>query len=121
MRKSVHGVVGTYLEKTMTYGQFYEEAAILFMDLNPKDFSPLVVEQLARPRQNGVQDRMQELVCIDEAMELVELLISDNPENQRKRHSRRKQFIELLKNCNKIKTWGDTLISLIEEAETYFV
>jgi len=121
MRRSVHKVVGNYIKKTMSYGQFYEEAAILFMDINPKEFSPLVVEKLERPRQNGVQGRMQELVCVDEFTEFVELLGRDNPDNQRLRSIRRGQFIELLKKCEKIKTWGDQLVALIEEVETYFV
>lgn len=91
------------------------------MDINPKEFSPLVVEKLERPRQNGVQGRMQELVCVDEFTEFVELLGRDNPDNQRLRSIRRGQFIELLKKCEKIKTWGDQLVALIEEVETYFV
>ena len=118
MRKSVHEVVGNYINKSMSYGQFYEEAAILFMDINPKEFNPLVVEKPSR--HNNIKDEMQEFICLEDMREFVVRLKKDDPDNTHLLRARRKNFIELLNDCNKVKIWGDELIALVIKARSHF-
>jgi hypothetical protein len=120
LRPSIHTAVKNYCGRDMSIGQFYEEAAILFMDVNPSDRTVLVVERPERPRQNNIKDEMKSFVCLDSMRDFVEKIEEDDTDNLRLLKIRREKFIELLNDCDKIKTWGDELNELIVKARSHF-
>ena len=116
MRQSVHDAVGRYCGKEMTYGQFYEEAAILFMDLNPVNGALLIVE---KPKQHdpSFEDSLQEMIIIDEIEELLDNLRRINGKIH---YKRKKDFLGIVKQYQKIKVPSDRLQRLVREAKSYF-
>ena len=102
----------------MTAGQFYEEAGILFMDLNHKDRSIFIVE---KPERNNlsVKGRMLTMICTQELEDIIPVL-NRLRENDRKIH---KSVLERLSKtfdkCYKINNPSPELNALIEEALRY--
>ncbi len=114
IRKSMHSTFMEYCGRDMTAGQFYEEAGILFMDLNPKNGSLLMVSKPIT-KQNGLKDRVQEIICIGELQEFiddVDARISDNPLH----HNWVKRLGKILKRCDSIKHHSDKLEALMLQA-----
>lgn len=118
IRRSIHNIFMEYCGTDMTAGQFYEEAGILFMDLNPKDRSIFIVE---KPQRNNlsVKGRMLTMICTQELEDVIPVL-KRLTDNGRKIH---KNLLERLSKtfdkCYKINTPNAELKVLIEEALKY--
>ena len=105
----------------MTAGQLYEEAVILFMDLNPVIGSPLVIEKPeGRARNNDFEARMSELICIDEMEDFVERVDGIKRSGVEIHRSNIKKLLKILKECNKIKNRSQRLEALMDKAMSYF-
>ena len=122
LRRSLHDVFMKYcVGSDMTAGQFYEEAAILFIDLNPVIGSVFVFEKPERQtRNNGFEDRMGELICIDELEDFVERVDKIKNSGVEIHRSNVKTLLKILKECNKIKTRSEHLETLMSAAMSYF-
>ena len=121
LRRSIHRAVKQYcVSEHINIGQLYEEAVILFMDLNPIDFNPINITKQERVTKSSIQSEMQEFVCLDDMREFVERLGRDDKTNNNLYKIRRIKFIELLKECNKVKIWGDELSALVMQARNHF-
>lgn len=119
MRRSIHDTVGEYCGKDMTYGQFYEEAAILFMDINPKSGMSLNVIN-PQMDENTIEDRMDELICIgnlEDFIRDVKRCISAGGNGLH--HSKIKKLRKIINECKKINNRGEKLNKLINEALNY--
>lgn len=112
MRKSIHDAVGNYCGKTMTYGQFYEEAAILFMDINPKDGMLLVVEK-PNKEDSSLKDKMLELILIPELERWVE---STRDFSGKIHPNKLKTLYKIIEKSTKIYNKSEKMQSLLEEA-----
>jgi len=117
MRKSIHDAVGRYIRNSMTHGQFYEEAAILFMDINPPlNSAPITVIRLENKDQS-LDDALQEMIVLDVLTVFLERL------RQIKgviHVSNKKNFRGIIKEYQKVKSPSDNLIKLMKEAKSYF-
>lgn len=122
MKKSIHGVVSRYCGfAEMNVGQFYEEAAILFMDLNPVNGSLLVVNSPEkRMKENNFEGRMLELVCIDELEDFIERVDKIKRGGVEIHRSNIKTLLKILKACNKISQRSQHLETLMSTAMSYF-
>lgn len=116
LRRTIHEVVKRYCGNSgITLGDFYEGAAILFMDLNPVEFFGVNLITPER-RQQALDDQLREIVCIDELEGFIE-----NVKTLRNglHVSRKKEGIAILKNCEKINNRSERLEALIQEAIEY--
>ena len=122
LRRSLHDVFMKYCAGAdMTAGQFYEEAAILFIDLNPVIGSIFVFEKPERQtRNNDFEERMGELICIDELEDFVERVDKIKNSGVEIHRSNVKTLLNILKECNKIKTRSERLETLMSKAMSYF-
>jgi len=122
MRGAIHKTVGRYCGfAEITIGQFYEEAAILFMDLNPVNGSLFVVEKPEkRVNDNGFEERMGELICIDELEDFIERVDKIKNSGVEIHRSNVKTLLKILKNCNKISQRSQHLETLMSAAMSYF-
>lgn len=117
MRQSVHDSVGRYCGKEMTYGQFYEEAAMLFMDVNPKPLPHNITLVRLERHDQGFEDSLQEMIVVDELEELLGKLRLVNGKIHR---TRKKDFLGIVKEYKKVKTPSENLQTLMREAKSYF-
>lgn len=117
MRKSVHKTVGGYIEKTMSYGVFYERAAILYMDVNPVDRTILVING-AESETTDLDQLMLIMECTQELEEMLirlKRMISQGVKFQKKTLADlRKVFAK----CRKVKNKSDDMETMIREAIT---
>ena len=122
LRRSLHDVFMKYCAgEDMTAGQFYEEAAILFIDLNPVIGSVFVFEKPERQtRNNGFEERMGELICIDELEDFVERIDKIKKSGVEIHRSNVKTLLKILKECNKISQRSQHLETLMNTAMNYF-
>lgn len=116
MRRSIHNVVAKYCGKDMTFGQFYEEAAILFMDWNQKEYTPLLVSKTERVV-DDLDEQIQEIICIDD----LETFFKPLKPGMRLHVNKKKKLFKLLKECKKVNNRGDRLEELMKEALSYLV
>ena len=116
MRKSIHETASRYCAfARMNIGQFYEEAVILFMDLNPMDGTLLIVER--NERESCLDDQIEEVILIDEFEDAMRVL---SPE--RKLHiNKKKRLAKLLRRCQKLNQRGERLEELMKTAVSYLV
>ena len=109
MKPTIHKVVGRYCGKDISLGQFYEEAAILFMELNPKDGVYLNVEKPERNNKN-MDDRIQEMICVSDLSEFLQ-------GKRKPLHKKiQRRILGLLKECRKVNNRGEELTALMMEA-----
>lgn len=113
LRKSIHSNVMTYCALArMTAGQFYEEAAILFMDLNPVEGAVLIVEK-PNKEDPSLKDRMLELMLIPE----LERWIGSTENVSGKLHPNKiKRLYKIIEQSGKIYNKSDKMQELLEEA-----
>lgn len=120
LRKSIHKAVSEYChDARMGIGQFYEEAAILFIDVNPPPMrNPVILEKLER-RDNSPRDRMLSMICKKELEEIIPALktLSDNHREIPKRLL--EKLTKTFDKCYKITTPSEELNLLILEALEY--
>ena len=117
MRGSVHESVMEYCYKTnMTAGQFYELSAIDYMQTNPPpECAPITVIAPCE-QEHGMDNELQQIICVAELEEFLSKRI-----NGAKIHiTLKKKLLKILKECYKVKSRGDKLNGLIEEAKIYF-
>jgi len=117
LRRSIHEAVAKYcgLERIMI-GQFYEEAAIMFMDLNPPKAAPPIMVVQRGERGQSLDEELQEIICVDELRDFLEGV----RQLKNSLHvTRKKEGITILKNCNKVNNRGEELEALMREAILY--
>jgi len=118
MRKSLHKAFMKYCAITdMAAGQFYEQAGILFMDLNPPPEPNLLVVSKSKQHDQGFEDSLQEMIVVDELEELLGKLRLVNGKIHR---TRKKDFLGIVKEYKKVKTPSDNLQTLMREVKSYF-
>ena len=103
-----------------TIGDVVVNACYLLMEIEPVNGNVFIVEKPHRNIHKNIQSDMQEFICIDDMQDFIEKLEKDDTNNQRLMKIRRKAFIELLKDCNKVKIWGEELSDLVIKARSYF-
>ena len=107
-----------YCHKTkITGGQFYEEAGILFMDINPPPMGKL--HKIINPErcEQNLDDQIEEIILIDE---LEDALKHVNPD--RELHLvKKKMFAKFLKRCQKLNQRGERLEELMKEPHILLV
>ncbi len=121
MRDSVHTAVARHCGGSgIRIGQFYESSVILSMEVDPVEFSPIMVTMPAQPRQIDLRVKVQELICIDD----LNLFIGDVDEldhsNVVMMQSKKRKLAKILKECYKIKEWNEEISELAEKAMSYF-
>ena len=119
MRDSIHESVSRYCAfADITIGQFYEESAILFMDLNPVNGTVLNVEH---PRKNGVslKDRMLDMICVGELNDMIPSLRKTRERGYDIHKNLLEGMRKIFDKCYKINEPSDELSRLIEEALSY--
>ena len=118
LRRSIHNAVMTYCGNEVTAGQFYEEAAILFMDLNPKQEAFVVIE---RPYKNGVslKDRMLDMICVGELTEIIPRLKHASEKGYNIHKNVLESMRKIFDKCYRVSEPSKELSSLIEEALSY--
>lgn len=95
----------------MTGGQFYEEAGILFMDINPPPMAKVHKIIIPDKGEVSLDDQIEEVILIDELQEVVKLL----PPEKKLHVLHKKKLAKLLKRCQKLNQRGDTLEELMKE------
>jgi len=116
MRNSVHEAVSRYCGNDLTLGEFYEKAAILYMQVNPKEYvylSPLYLDT----RDKSMDNRVQDMICVDKFEKFVEKL---KQLNGALRINHKEELLKLVKESQKVNFKSDRLTSLREEAMSYF-
>ena len=116
MRNSVHEAVSRYCGNDLTLGEFYEKAAILYMQVNPKEYvylSPLYLDA----RDKSMDNRVQDMICVDKFEKFVEKL---KQLNGALRINHKEELLKLVKESQKVNFKSDRLTSLREEAMSYF-
>ena len=118
LRRSIHSAVMTYCGNEVTAGQFYEEAAILFMDLNPKQEAFVVIE---RPHKNGVslKDRMLDMICVGELSEIIPRLKFAKEKGYNIHKNVLESMRKIFDKCYRVSEPSVELSRLIEEALSY--
>ena len=112
MRKSIHGVVRRYCGNSdMSFGEFYERAAIMFMDVNPVEFfgANVIMPEIC---QQNIDDQLREIICVDE---LQDFLSKAKLVKGTLHVSKKKTAIGILKECSKINKRSDELEALMYE------
>lgn len=106
----------------LNIGEFYERAALLFMDLNPVNWVVLNVEMpQTRERESSLDDRVQELICIERVDKFVKNLKQLRSKGVERFHiTKKEEFLKILKECRKVKNRSDELDELIQEAVSFF-
>ena len=101
----------------MTGGQFYEEAGIMFMDINPPPMAKM--HKIIVPERNGydLDEQIQEIICIDD----LETFFKPLTTGMKLHVNKKKKLFKLLKECKKVNNRGDRLEELMKEALTYIV
>jgi len=122
MRDAIHKTVGRYCDfAEITIGQFYEEAAILFMDLNPINGTLLVVEKLEkRVDDNDLEARVSDLFYIVELEDFIERVDEIKRSGVNIHRSNIKKLLNILKDCKKINNRSERLDTLMNQALSYF-
>jgi len=113
IRPSVHRAVKNYChDARMNLGEFYEIAAMFYVDVNPPpNGSPVVFNKLERKQQN-IDDQLREIICVDE---LQEFLSKAKLVKGTLHVSKKKTAIGILKECSKINKRSDELEALMYE------
>jgi len=123
LRPSIHKAVKGYCGiAQLNIGEFYERAALLFMDLNPVNWVVLNVEMpQTRERESSLDDRVQELICIERVDKFVKNLKQLRSKGVERFHiTKKEEFLKILKECRKVKNRSDELDELIQEAVSFF-
>lgn len=111
MRRSIHNAVVRYCGAAgINIGKFYESSVIQMMMLEPVEFTPLLVIK-PEPRENNLDDQIEEVILIDELQEVVKLL----PPEKKLHVLHKKKLAKLLKRCQKLNQRGDPLEKLMKE------
>ena len=115
-KPSTHRAVKEYCGTRITMGQFFEEAAVLFIQINPTD---RVIVNLENPerRDVSVKDRMLTLICTQELEEHIFTLKSLNGAKVHKKFLGR--ISKTFDKCYKISNPTDELSNLIEGVLKY--
>lgn len=121
MRPSHYKAISNYARLSdTTIGDVIVNACFLLIDIEPIEGNVFIVEKPERNNQNNIQSEMQEFICLDDMREFVERLERDDPNNIQLLKIRRKKLIKLIKECNKVKIWGDELSALVMKARNHF-
>jgi len=121
MRPSHYKAISNYARLSdVTVGDVVVNACFLLMDVEPVEGSVFIVERPPRNNNKNIQSEIQEFICVDEMREFVIRLDKDDPDNQQLLKIRRQSFVKLLKDCNKVKIWGDELSALVMQARSHF-
>jgi len=123
MRKSFHEAFMRYCNLTgMKAGRFYEQAGLLFMDINPIDGVMIVVENTENGSvQTSIEDKMTEIIIIgelEEWLEIVRPLVNQGVELHKSKIKSLRQIVRETKNLN---TRSDKLNQLLQEALEYAI
>ena len=102
----------------MDAGTFYEKASSLYIQINPVDGMVLVVEKPSDThRIRGFDDELQEMIVRDD----LDTLLSKLKQVNGPLHiSKKKQFLSVIKQYQKLNTPSDELRELMHEAKGYF-
>ena len=117
--KSYHEKFMDYCRRAnMTAGNFYKNAGILYMQVNPIDGAIIVVEKSNNNRRS-LKNRTANITCIYELNEVLPPLRKADKEGYDIHQKLLKRTIQALDKSDKIQNKSDELISLIEEALSY--
>lgn len=116
MRKSVHAVFMDYCHRVkITAGQFYEEAGILFIDINPPPMGTVFNIVTHENGEQNLDDQLEEIILIEELSSEMKHLHRGKTIHVTKK----KRLVKLLKRCQKLDIRGDKLEALMKEAMKY--
>lgn len=117
MRRSIHDAVMRYCgSERITAGQFYEEAAVLLMGIEPINGVNIIAVKPPE-RERNLDDELQEIICIEK----LEKFIEEVADFKHRLHVNRKdELLKLLKECRKVKKRSPELDALMDEVMTYF-
>lgn len=121
IRPSIHKAVGSYCHDTrMNIGEFYEEAALTYFQINPppERGGEIIIVRDSGVVDKSVEDRMTELICIGELEAFLDGMRRSHRVNGI-HHSKIKKLKVILSECEKIPSRGDELNGLIKEAVEY--
>lgn len=119
MRKSIHDAVGKYCAiENMTIGQFYEEAGILFMDINPPTNAKLIVNKV-EVSQTDLKERVLQQICMNEAETLADNLRKISNQGNGIHPNKLQSIYKFFKEYTKLSNPPDELNALVEEILSY--
>jgi len=116
LKPSIHKAVKGYCGiSRITIGEFYEKAAILYMDLNPVNWMILNVERPIE-RASSLDEELQEIICIEKLEKFIEEVA---PFKHRLHVNRKEEILKLLKESRKVNKRSPELEALISEVMSY--
>ena len=120
MRRSIHENVGRYCGKSLSFGDFYEQAAILFMEINPKYESPINV---SRPLiyDNDLEQNLSEIIYIGDLEDWLDVVRPIVNQGITLHKSKIKTLRAIIKECKKLNTRSEKLNQLLQEALEYAI
>ena len=117
MRRSIHNAVMRYCgSERITAGQFYEEAAILLMGMEPINGVHVIT---VRPpeRERNLDEELQEIICIEKLENFIE---TKKPFKGKLHVNSKDSLLKILRECRKVKNRSAELEALMTEAMAYF-
>ena len=119
--KTVHVEWGRFCKThpTMSKAELTEKALIYAMMTIPNKNVLIQIESSGK-KQTDIQTQVQEMICIDDLRVFIDEIKDLDFSNVMILQFRRRELVDILKECKKVKEWSDQLSELIAEANDYF-